>query len=77
MNNVAHLVKMANEIESFFRTEPDREVAIAGIETHLRKFWEPRMRRAIVAHVEAGGSGLGEMAMAAIRRLAEKATAAT
>jgi len=72
MNHVQNLVKMANEIEKFFRAEPDREIAVSGIETHLRRFWDPRMRKAIIAHVEAGGSGLGDMAVAAVRKLAHK-----
>lgn len=67
--NAEHLVKMANQIEAFFRSEPDPDVAVGAIENHLRKFWEPRMRRAIVAHVERGDPGLGELATRAVRRL--------
>ena len=67
--NVQNLVRMANQIESFFRGEPDRDAAVAGIENHIRRFWEPRMRRLVVAHVEAGGTDLGEFAAAAIRKL--------
>ncbi len=63
-----HLVKMANQIESYFRSEPDRDAAVAGIENHICRFWEPRMRDAILAHVEAGGAGLGELAMAALKK---------
>ena len=65
-----HLVKMANNIEAFFRAEPDRDAAVAGIENHLRRFWEPRMRNAIVAHLQAGGEGLGELVKAAVGRIA-------
>ena len=64
------LVRMANSIEAYFRSEPDRELAVAGIEAHLRRFWEPRMRKAIVAHLRAGGEGLGELARRAVERLA-------
>ena len=67
--NIELLVTMANQIESFFRAEPERAVAIDGIATHLKRFWEPRMRKAIVAHVAAGGAGLGELAKAAVQRL--------
>ena len=67
--NADHLVKMANQIESFFRSEPDRDLAIAGIENHMKRFWEPRMRKQIVAYLESGGAGLGDLAKAAIRRL--------
>jgi formate dehydrogenase subunit delta len=68
--NVEHLVHMANQIEDFFRSEPDRSLAIDGIATHLKRYWEPRMRRAIVAHVATGGAGLGELARAAVMKLA-------
>lgn len=67
--NIEHLVKMANQIEDFFRSEPDHSAAIAGIESHLKRFWDPRMRKAIVQHVEEGGAGLGELATVAIQRL--------
>jgi formate dehydrogenase subunit delta len=67
--NTAYLVRMANQIGQFFRAEPDRDVAVAGIESHLRRYWEPRMRKAIVQHLEQGGEGLDELAKAAIKRL--------
>lgn len=63
------LVKMANNIESFFRSEPDRAAAIAGIEAHILRFWAPRMRKAIVDHLRCGGEGLGELAKLAVQRL--------
>ena len=64
-----HLVRMANQIEAFFRSGSDRDVAIAGIETHLRRFWDPRMRKEVVAHYDRGGQDLGELAKAAVQRL--------
>jgi formate dehydrogenase subunit delta len=59
----------ANQIAAFFAGYPHDE-AVAGIEDHLRKFWEPRMRGQIVAHVRAGGDGLHPLALEAARRLA-------
>lgn len=70
--NADNLVKMANQIESFFRSEPDRQAAVASIEGHLRRYWDPRMRTAIARHLEAGGVGLGELAKLAIQRLPTK-----
>lgn len=67
--NIERLVTMANQIEAFFRAEPDRAVAIDGIVTHIRRFWAPRMREAIVAHAAAGGAGLGELVKAAVLKL--------
>jgi formate dehydrogenase subunit delta len=50
------LVYMANQIGAFFKSQ--RGDKAAAIAEHLRKFWDPRMRAAIIAHVEAGGAGL-------------------
>ena len=65
------LVYMANQIGTFFRTRSHDE-AVAGIEDHIRKFWEPRMRKKIVAHLEAGGEGLNEQVREAIGKLASR-----
>lgn len=70
--NVTHLVKMANQIEDFFRSEPDRTAAIADIASHLKRFWDPRMRTYLIRHVEQGGAGLGELATLAVKRLAQQ-----
>ncbi len=44
-----HLIKMANQIGQFFESMPDREQAKADIASHLKRFWEPRMRKAILS----------------------------
>jgi formate dehydrogenase subunit delta len=67
--DVQHLVKMANQIEQFFRADPVADNAVAGIEAHLRRNWDPRMRRAIIEHCAKGGEGLGELAKRAVMRL--------
>lgn len=64
------LVRMANDIGNFFRSEPDREEAIAGIAKHIDSFWTKSMRRKIAAH---GEEGLDELPREALRRLAAKA----
>jgi formate dehydrogenase subunit delta len=51
------LVYMANQIGKFFLSQGQDE-APAAIADHLNKFWDPRMRSAIIAHVKAGGAGL-------------------
>jgi formate dehydrogenase subunit delta len=58
---------MANDIGNFFRAEPVREDAIAGIANHIDKFWTKRMRQKLAAH---GESGLDELPREAMRRLA-------
>lgn len=70
--DVQRLVAMANDIANYFASEPDRDAAIAGIANHLRKFWDPRMRRQLIAHLESGGEGLGDLARAGVERLAAR-----
>jgi formate dehydrogenase subunit delta len=61
------LVKMANEIASFFEGEPERAVVLEGIAGHLKRFWDPRMRREILRWMdERQGEGLKDSVRAAI-----------
>lgn len=69
MSNVEHLVKMANQIEAFFRTETDRSVAVESISNHIKRFWDPRMRKQILQYIHVGGIGLGDLATDAIKSL--------
>jgi len=48
------LVYMANQIRNFFAHQGE-DKAVASIVDHITKFWDPRMRSAIIAHVAAGG----------------------
>jgi formate dehydrogenase subunit delta len=52
--DIHHLVKMANDIGTFYQALPDRNEAITSIATHLKNFWEPRMRREIIDHAKRG-----------------------
>jgi formate dehydrogenase subunit delta len=45
------LAYMANQIGTFFGTQKDAD-AVASIADHLTKFWDPRMRRDLLAHLE-------------------------
>lgn len=66
--DVDNLVHMANRIGEFFAAMPDREEAKDGIAQHLRKFWEPRMRRILYAHLDSGAaSGLLPIVEEAVR----------
>lgn len=71
--DVAHLVSMANDIAAFFDSEPDKGAAVEGVRFHISRYWEARMRRAIVEHVRNGGAGLTPTARAAIEKLAHVA----
>ncbi len=65
-----NLVKMANDISHFFQSDPDHASAVRGMVDHLRRFWDPRMRKAIIAHCRAGGEGLTDLANEAVKKLA-------
>ena len=73
--SVEHLVHMANDIGHFFAAEPKRADAIAGIAGHIQRFWDPRMKRQIVAHLQAGGEGLEELPREAVATLKPKQAA--
>jgi len=67
------LVKMVNEIASFFEGDADRNAVLEGVAGHLKRFWDPRMRRDIVRWVdEHDGEGLKETALLAIRTHRDK-----
>ena len=51
------LAYMANQIGKFFASQGPGK-AVPGIADHIRKFWDPRMRSKIFAHLDAGGAGL-------------------
>jgi formate dehydrogenase subunit delta len=51
------LIYMANQIGKFFVSQ-GHDKAVLGIAEHIRKFWDPRMRSAILKHLDAGGTGL-------------------
>jgi formate dehydrogenase subunit delta len=73
--SIEHLTQMANDIGSFFHAEPRREDAIAGIATHIKRFWTPRMRQQIAEHLQAGGEGLDELPRAAVQQLLTESAA--
>lgn len=65
------LISMANQIADFFKSYPEAE-AVEGIATHIQKFWDPRMRRGIYAHLNKGGAGLQPLTLKALQQLAAK-----
>ncbi len=70
--NVEHLVKMANEIALFYVAESANE-APKSIASHLTRFWDPRMRKAIIEHAAIGGGGLQEVVREAVKLLVRPA----
>ena len=51
------LVYMANQIGKFFAAQGE-DKAMPLIADHLVKFWDPRMRKAIISYLAADGDGL-------------------
>jgi formate dehydrogenase subunit delta len=69
--NIDLLIKMANEISAYFAAEPDTEQAVKDVAAHLRRYWEPRMRRQIITYYkERQGAGLNDLALRGIGLLA-------
>jgi formate dehydrogenase subunit delta len=50
--DVNNLIRMANQIGEFFESMPDRAQALEDIASHIKRFWEPRMRRAILESLD-------------------------
>lgn len=64
MKQHAHLVRMTNQIAQNFATMGDVNAAVATAD-HIRAFWDPRMRAAILEDQ----NGLSPTAKAAIEML--------
>ena len=67
----ARIVRMANQIGTFFLSKPHGE-GVDGVAEHINKFWEPRMRRQFFAALEGEGNEaflpIVREAAAAVRR---------
>lgn len=50
--HVENLIKMANQIGTFFETMPDRPQAMTDFAMHIKRSWEPRMRSALLKYAE-------------------------
>lgn len=62
------LVHMANQIARAFAVEGEAK-AVAATANHLKLFWDPRMRREILVHLDGGGDGLDPVTRSALERL--------
>lgn len=51
------MLRMANQIASFFNGSGP-EAAVKDAADHISKFWDPRMRTMLLAHLDTGGEGL-------------------
>lgn len=70
----AKLVRMANQIATFFRSQPGED-APERIAAHLNDFWEPRMRTQFLSMVAAGEGGFDPLVIAAAAHVRGPVTA--
>jgi formate dehydrogenase subunit delta len=66
-----HLVAMVNEIAAFFVGE-DPGKAAENVANHLRRYWDPRMRRQIVEHASRDCEGLSAVAKAGVELISHR-----
>ena len=68
MNQDEKLIRMANQIATFFKSYPEEE-ARTGIADHIASFWTPKMRSRLDARIMAGEPGLLDaLVVRAVRR---------
>jgi formate dehydrogenase subunit delta len=70
MDSAQKLVMMANQIAAFFASQGEAK-AVPAIADHLKKFWDPEMRRRFLALT--GDEKLNPLAREAARLLRDPA----
>ncbi|WP_297913572.1 formate dehydrogenase subunit delta [Thiomonas sp.] len=64
-----HLISMVNRIGQFFQAMPDHDEALEGIALHVKRFWEPRMRRELLDYLDKqGGKDISPVVLEALRQ---------
>ncbi|WBQ04762.1 formate dehydrogenase subunit delta [Kribbella sp. CA-293567] len=61
-------VRLANEIARQFEHRAPADAATA-IANHIGTVWDPRMKRALIAHVDAGADDLAPLAVLAANQV--------
>lgn len=75
--NLDNLITMANRIGDFFESMPDHDEALRGISEHIHKFWEPRMRKEILAALDtSAAAAMHPMVIEALQRARAELTPA-
>jgi FdhD protein len=74
-NSNAKIIRMANQIGTFFESKTDRAEGVAGIAEHINKFWEPRMRRHFFEAIDAGVEGFRPIVLEAAAHIKRPAPA--
>ena len=70
--DLERLISMANQIGDFYAPYPPVR-ASEGMRNHLRTNWDPRMRNALLEHIDKGGDGLDTRVIDAFQLLRDKA----
>ncbi len=66
--NDSQLIRMGNQIATFFESFPDRQEGLRETALHLKKFWTPAMRQQLLARLDAGPrEQAGPMLVAAVQ----------
>lgn len=65
-NEIAHLLKMANDIAANLDFEIGADERIAD---HINRFWAPRMRHLLIEHAANDGPGLSGALSLAVKKL--------
>jgi formate dehydrogenase subunit delta len=75
--HVQILVTMANDIANFFHGAAEPGTAPRSVADHIRRYWDPRMRKQIIEYYAEGGAGLSDIARTAVGMLPGAASVAT
>ena len=78
--NIDLLIKMTNEIGEFFAGVEvnDPQAAARDVANHLKRYWDPRMRRQMLKYYEERqGAGLTDLGKSAVALLHAERQAAT
>ncbi|MGB3257593.1 MAG: formate dehydrogenase subunit delta [Ornithinimicrobium sp.] len=65
MSNEPSEIRMSHDIARHLRHLPPEEAA-EQVATHLRKFWEPRMRSALIARVREDDDRVDPLVVSAV-----------
>jgi len=63
-DDVAAVVRLGHDLVRNFEVLPEDEASVE-IATHIRKFWEPRMRHELLARIRWGDTTLHPLLVAA------------
>lgn len=71
MSAESAVIRMGHDIVRAFAALP-REEAATEIATHIMKFWEPRMRHELVAHLRRGDTAMHPLLVAAAEHFVDR-----